>query len=251
MLYLHDVWVNWFEGEENAYNVAAFHEWRKDDKIELLEQVPLLYITEELFLYIENDMQDLPETLLNKIYKRGFIRKGQNKIVLEYGCILTDGRDVIAIDTLGYAIPIRKSRLIPRQEKIVYDMIKDIDVSVFKLSIKHYKKKYSILSMKPRLIYGLTRRERQLKHVLMITLDQLRTANNIEELKYWLTEWNPGKFPNLGYMDKREVWQMLYDGIQTGWTKRHEEIGSKLIRGQPFLENMWHLEQKQNTSKLK
>ena len=24
MLYLHDVWVNWFEGEENGYNVCHF-----------------------------------------------------------------------------------------------------------------------------------------------------------------------------------------------------------------------------------
>ncbi|HEX6923002.1 MAG TPA: DUF3603 domain-containing protein, partial [Bacillales bacterium] len=31
MQYLGDVWVNWFEGEENGYNVCDFHEWRKDD----------------------------------------------------------------------------------------------------------------------------------------------------------------------------------------------------------------------------
>jgi hypothetical protein len=34
MLFLHDVWVNWFEGEENGYNVCHFHEWRKDDSVE-------------------------------------------------------------------------------------------------------------------------------------------------------------------------------------------------------------------------
>ncbi|MCT4572190.1 DUF3603 domain-containing protein, partial [Bacillus thuringiensis] len=44
MLYLHDVWVNWFEGEENGYNVCHFYEWRKDDTIELLDQVPLLKV---------------------------------------------------------------------------------------------------------------------------------------------------------------------------------------------------------------
>ena len=35
MLFLHDVWVNWFEGEENGYNVCHFHEWRKEDTVEL------------------------------------------------------------------------------------------------------------------------------------------------------------------------------------------------------------------------
>lgn len=40
MLFLHDVWVNWFEGEENGYNVCHFHEWRKEDTVELLDQTP-------------------------------------------------------------------------------------------------------------------------------------------------------------------------------------------------------------------
>lgn len=79
MLYLHDAWVNWFEGEENGYNVCPFHEWRKSDSIELLDQVPLLYISSELFEYIENDIRELPKDLLDSIYKRATIRKGQKK----------------------------------------------------------------------------------------------------------------------------------------------------------------------------
>ena len=55
MLYLHDVWVNWFEGEENGYNVCHFYEWRKDDTIELLDQVPLLKVDSTLYHYIENE----------------------------------------------------------------------------------------------------------------------------------------------------------------------------------------------------
>ena len=50
MLFLHDVWVNWFEGEENGYNVCHFHEWRKEDSVELLDQVPLLKVQSPLFL---------------------------------------------------------------------------------------------------------------------------------------------------------------------------------------------------------
>lgn len=251
MLYLYDVWVNWFEGEENGYNVAHYHEWRKDDKIELLDKVPLLYITKEIFQYIENDMQDLPEQLLNKIYKRGYLRKGQERIPLDYACIITDGEETIAIDTLAYHIPIRKSRLIPRQEKMVFDMIKETRVNKFSIPIAAYKKKYNILSLNPKYIFGLTRRERQLKHVLMITLDQLRTTNNIDELKYWLTEWNPTEYPYLRFMDKETVWQALYQDVKIGWSKKHEDLTGKLIKGQPFLEKMWELENQQNVSELK
>jgi len=255
MLYLHDVWVNWFEGEENGYSVCYFHEWRKEDGIELLDQVPLLYITEELYNYIENDMHELPKALLDNIFKRAYLRKGQERTVLEYACIVTDGNDILAFDTIGYQIPIRKSRLIPRQEQLVFDMIENTKPNGFKFDSKKYQKEYHMLSMAPELIFGLTRRERQLKQLLMMSLDQLRTTNNLEELRYWLTEWEPKKYPFIRFMNEDKVWQALYDGVKEGWSPRHEDLCSKLIKGQPFLEEMWELEQtegqKQDTTKQK
>lgn len=253
MLYLHDVWVNWFEGEENGYNVCYFHEWRKDDGIELLDQVPLLYINKALYNYIENDMHDLPKPMLDSIYKRAYIRKGQERTVLDYACVVTDGNDIIAIDTIGYKIPIRKSRLIPRQEQLVFDMIENTKQQSFKFDGSEYKKEYHMLSMPPELVVGLTRRERQLKQLLMMALDQLHTANNLEELRYWLTEWNPKEYPYIRYMDEEKVWQALYNGVKYGWSKAHEDLCGKMIKGQPFLEKMWEIEQKQeqNTSKQK
>lgn len=243
MLYLHDVWVNWFEGEENGYNICFFHEWRKSDKIELLDQVPLLYISSELYNYLENDMQDLPKSMLDTIYRRAYLRKGQKRMPIDYACVITDGVGILALDTVSYEMPIRKSRLIPRQEQVVYDMIKTTKQQSFKIDLRAYEKEYHILSMPPEQVFGLTRTERQLKQLLMMALDQLRMTSHIEELRYWLTEWNPKKYPEIRYMDKDEVWTALYNGIKLGWTSTHEEFGEKLIKGQPFLEKMWELEQ--------
>ena len=125
MLYLHDVWVNWFEGEENGYNICHFHEWRKDDGIELLDQVPLLKISTTLFDYIENDLSELPQALLNDVFQKAYARKNHERIQLDYCFIVTDGTGILAVDTIGYHIPIRKSRLIPRQEQIVYEMVEN------------------------------------------------------------------------------------------------------------------------------
>lgn len=252
MLYLHDVWVNWFEAEENGYNVCSYHEWRKEDKIELLDQVPLLYIKESLYNYIENDMQDLPEDLLHRIKKRAYGRKGQIRVPLDYATVVTDGKNILALDTGGYKIPIKKSRLIPRQELIVYNMIKNRNKRTFKFNSKNYTKKHHILSMAPELIFGLTRRERQLKQLLMMALDQLRIKNNLEELRYWLTEWNPKKYPFIRFMNEKQVWRALYSGVKIGWSDDHESFGKKLIKGEPFLEQMWHFEKidEQNTTKL-
>lgn len=253
MLYLHDVWVNWFEGEENGYSVCHFHEWRKEDKIELLDQTPLLYITEALFDYIENDMSELPKPLLDVIYRRAYTRKGQDRSVLDYACVVTNGNDVLAMDTIGYQIPVRKSRLIPRQEQLVFDMIKKTKPQSFSFTGDDYEKEYHMLSMPPEMVFGLTRKERQLKHLLMMGLDQLRTANNLEELRYWLTEWDPKKYPYIRYMNEERVWDALYSGVKDGWSLAHEELCAKLIKGQPFLEKMYEMEngRETNTSKLK
>lgn len=249
MLYLYDVWVNWFEGEENGYDVSYFHEWRKTDRIEMLDQVPVLYIDERLYRYIENDMQDLPRKLLETIYKRAYIRKRQERIALDYACIITDGNDMIVVDTIGYQIPLRKSRLIPRQEQLIYDLIKHKKQVNYTMPNKMYEKKYNILSLEPQYIYGLTRKERQLKNILMIALDQLRTTNNIKELRYWLTEWDPQKYSLLHVMNEDQTWKTLFNSVRKGWSSSHEELTKKLIKGQSFLENKWDIEQDYEQSK--
>src|SRR5699024_12720128 len=100
MLYLYDVWVNWFESEEKGYNVCYFHEWRKDDNIEILDQVPFLYITDHLFDYIENNLSSLPSHQLEMIHKRAYVRKGQKREPVEYACVDSTGQDVLVIDTV-------------------------------------------------------------------------------------------------------------------------------------------------------
>lgn len=251
MLYLHDVWINWFESEENGYQVAHFHEWRKEDKIELLDQTPLLYIKKDLYNYIENDLQEIPSGLLDTIYKRSYTRKGQNRTVMDYVCVITDGEEALAFDTIGYSIPMRKSRLIPRQEQLIYDMIKHVKPQGFGFKAKHYEKEYHILSMPPEQVFGLTRREREIKQILMMALDQLRTTNNLEELRYWLTEWDPKQYPFIRYLNEDEVWERLYNGVKEGYSPNHEEFCAKIVRGQPFLEKLWVLESEyaQDTSK--
>lgn len=242
MLYLHDVWVNWFESEENGYQVARYHEWRKEDKIELLDQTPLLYIKKELYEYIENDLQEMPTGLLDTIYKRSFTKKGQTRSIIEYACVVTNGNESLVIDTIGYTIPVRKSRLIPRQEQLVYDMIKSVKPQTFGFKLRGYQREYHILSMSPEQIHGLTRREREIKQILMIALDQLRTTGNLEELRYWLTEWDPKQYPSVRYLNVDEVWKKLYDGVKDGYSLNHEELCAKMVRGQPYLEKLWDIE---------
>lgn len=241
MLYLHDVWVNWFEGEENGYNVCQFHEWRKEDTVELLDQTPLLKVETPLFHYIENDLAELPQQLLEDIYQKSFIRKNHERIQLDYCFVVTDGTGILAVDTLGYHLPIRKSRLIPRQEQLVYDMVEGIESAKYTFEMTP-PKEYHILSPDPMLMKGLTRKERQLKQLLFMALDQLHSTGNPAEIRYWYTEWNPGQYREIQKQDFDYVWNKLYEEAKEGWTARHEHLCERLAKGQPFFEKLWEFE---------
>lgn len=251
MLYMHDIWVNWFEGEENSYSVCHFHEWRKEDTIDMLDQVPLLYITDELFAYIENDMDELPKALMQKIHKKSYARKGQTRETLDYAAVVTNGQEILVFDTIGYQIPVRKSRLIPRQEQLVFSMIEKKLPESFGYAKGDYEKEYHILSMSPDMVRGLTRKERQMKQLLMIALDQLKNTDNPNELRYWLTEWDPKSYQNFNEVDEDDVWQRLYNGVRDGWGKQQEELCRKMVKGQAFLEKMWELEVGEEENTLK
>lgn len=243
MLYLHDVWVNWFEGEENGYNVCHFHEWRKDDGVELLDQVPLLKIDPVLYNYIENDLAELPQSLLDEIYQKAFLRKNHERCQLDYCFVVSDGKGIIAIDTLGYNIPIRKSRLIPRQEQIAYEMMENHEVLSYTFtSAAKQKKEFHILSPQPELMRGLTRKERQLKQLLFMALDQLYSSKNVAEVRYWFTEWRPDLYEFIQHLEFDEAWEQLYEESKDGWSVMHESFCENLIKGQPFFEKLWDME---------
>jgi hypothetical protein len=242
MLYLHDVWVNWFEGEENGYNVCQFHEWRKDDVVELLDQVPLIKVEPILFNYIENDLSELPQQLLDDIFQKAYLRKNHERVQLDYCFVVTDGEGILAVDTIGYNIPIRKSRLIPRQEQLVFEMTSTHEANRFYFSHATQVKDFHILSPEPRLMKGLTRKERQLKQILFMALDQLHTSNNEAEVRYWFTEWCPEQYSTIQALNFEQAWEQLFEETKGGWSKKHETFCENLIKGQPFFEKLWEME---------
>lgn len=242
MQYLGDVWVNWFEGEENGYNVCDFHEWRKDDPIELLDQVPILKIESQLFSLVENDLRDLPGGLMEDVHNKSYIRKNNQRKAIEYCFIATDGERIIAVDTMGYRIPVRKSRLIPRQEQAVFERMKNEQPTHYDFEDDFQDKAFHILSPDPRWMRGLTRRERKLKQLLLMALDHLHATGSTAEVRYWYTEWVPKKYFEIQMMDFRTAWQQLYDEVKKGWSRRHYDMCERMVKGQPYFENIWEME---------
>lgn len=242
MVHIRDVWINWFEGEENGYNVCQFFEWRKEDKIELLDQVVIIKMTTKLFDYIENNLEELPEELRNDVFQKSFQRKNNQRLELDYCFIATDGQKVLAVDTLGYHTPIRKSRLMPRQEGIVLELALNEMVKDYYLEYIDVPREYHILSPDPMHMSGLIRKERQLKQLLFMVLDQLYSIGNTAEVRYWYTEWSPARYEVIQQMDFEEAWHCLFNELKYGWTTHHYQLCERMIKGQPFFAKLWELQ---------
>lgn len=251
MLYLYDVWVNWFDGEEKGYNVCQFHEWRKNDTIDILEQVPCLHITEGLYDQIENSLAEVPGALLHKIHNKTIFRIGQNREKVDYASIVTDGKGVLLFDTANYRVPHKKSRLIPKQEQRVLEMIQKTKAYDFPFKKNYEQVQNNLLVLDESLVMGLTRRERQLKRLLMIALYQLKSTENYIALCYWLSEWNGSNTLHFCEGNSDSVWQLLHDELKYGWSEAHEKLCEQLIKGNHLLETYWELEMShsQNISK--
>ena len=240
MVYLHDIWVNWFDGEECGYNVCEFHEWRKSDSIELLDQVPVILLEKDLYHVIENSLEELPEQLLTDIYHQTFIKKGTERLSLECVAIVTDGERILAFDTIGYTVPIRKSRLAPHQERAVLVAVNDEVPHQYQVvSTDEIKKEGTALTPHPKTMQGLTRKERQLKRLLLLSLEQLYLSKNISELRYWFTEWFPERYDEALILEFEVAWKELFERAAYSWSKGHEELCEKMIKGQVYLENLW------------
>src|SRR5699024_3925374 len=108
-------------------------------------------------------------------------------------------------------------------------------------------KEYHILSPSPDTMNGLTRRERRLKQLMFMALDQLHTMKNTAEIRYWYTEWSPGVYQNIQHDTFEIVWNKLYNDVKYSWSVQHENFCKHLIKGQPLFEKMWELEQREKT----
>lgn len=235
MIFMNDIWINWFEGEDKGYNVCSFYEWRKEDDIQLIDRIPILHVEEQLYQYIENDLDDLPKKLLSLIENQTIVKGKREK----YATIVTDGVNVLVFDTLGYSIPLRKSRLIPRHERHALRLIRSMPKQTFPLKIKKERKTDHIFSLASEVMYGLTRRERELKQLTMMALDQLREGNNLSEVRYWLTEWEPEQYDFICKLSFQAAWKKIFQHLYRGWSKKHEEFCQEFVKGNLLFEQLW------------
>jgi hypothetical protein len=235
MLYLHDVWVNWFEGAIKSYEVPEFHEWRKNDPINLLDQLPFFLVKEGFFDYVQDGINPLSTDLVETIRGNGYIRRNNKRIAINVFAI-TDGERVLAVDLLDSNTPQKKSRLIPRQEEELLKKVKGERPTKFEYTPIPEDNEVDFTIPPEAFMRGLTRKEREKKSLLFEALLLSFADENISKLRYWYSEWDCKSMESIRGYNSKELMMRLIKEISIGWHKGHEELLKVVVKGDPYLE---------------
>ncbi len=184
MNYYYDIILNWNENE--AYE---FYEWNDTDYLELIKKIPLIRIKHKVFLdLVSNKIKVSPE-FLNMIQDKTLI-SGKNLINnITYAALLTDNKNVIAIEFDKEGNSISYSKLLIDDELNVLE-------STFNL--KEYNLEYEILNKLP--LNSNIRQENEAKKVISLEINNLYQKKDLSKLKYLYYEFKKEKSDDASYI---------------------------------------------------
>ncbi len=199
MNYISDVIVNW-QKDNDLYD---FYEWNINDKIEVLNYLPVIKISFLDFYKIKRYKVSLNEEFVNLIKKDRLFGYDYNI------CIITNRVEAIAI-------AIDKNNVVKEKSKLYFDTERE----VLDLNLKETQVEITIIE-KTKLTQeiGLTRKEKENKKYIIQKLETLIKNNDIEQIRYLYYEWFEDFNYNFDNMGKK-----LINAINKGWNEKHEKL---------------------------
>lgn len=243
MKYVHDIHVNWVDGGSRKHEIPEYFEWKDEDPIELYDTIPAIAVTSKVFNILEDGYVEIPFNLLNEIHKvaKRINPDTQRKNTVEYCFIISDRKKVLVINTEGDNRPNLKSRLVPRMELFILNEMKDEPTYQLDIQPDEFEEyddsslEARFLSVNPSNYIGLTRTEREMKQIVLDCLFNLNCSENLAEVKYWYIELFPEMIGDeeLKTATHEMLINDLFDYLKEGWTKRHEEWGTLMVKVAP------------------
>ena len=169
MNYYYDVLLNF---QDNFY---MFYEWEEFDIIEYFKKIPLFHIDSKTLSNMILKIVKVDADFLSAIENKTKLK--QNKY-LKYSCIISDGKNSVAILFNDDGLVINKSSLTVEDE---------LNINEFVFSISKSKINYEIIS--DDVFYKETRQELKIKKVLKLEIDGMYKQKNYSKLKYIYLEW--------------------------------------------------------------
>ena len=184
MNYYYDIILNWNEGE--AYE---FYEWNDYDYLELIKKIPLVKVKHKFLLdLICNDIK-VEESFLEMIEGKTLVSDKKNFKKIEYACLFTDTKNVIALEFNGEGISISRSNLLIDDDLNVLEVI---------YGMKETNLNYEILKKIEET--QTLRQEREAKKLILLEINNLYNNKEIDKLKYLYYEYKKENIDDIDYI---------------------------------------------------
>ena len=169
MNYYYDVLLNF---QENYY---MFYEWDESDIIEFSKKIPLFHVDTLVISDAMTKILEVDIDFLKQIENKTKLK--QNKF-LKYACIISDGKNIVALEFDESGKVINKSSLIIEDELNINEFIYSISKSNINYKIIENCKKEKE-----------TRQELKIKKILKLEINDIYNKKNYSKLKYLYLEW--------------------------------------------------------------
>ncbi len=184
MNYYYDIILNW--GENKAYD---FYEWNDYDNLELLKKIPLIKLKHKTFIDLISNKIKVSSDFLDSIHDKTLVSDKKNIKRIEYACLFTDTKNVIALEFNKEGLTMNRSKLLIEDElnvlEIIYGM-KDTDI------------KYEIIEKLQ--IDNTLRQISEAKKLILLEINHLYQEKEIAKLKYLYYEYKKENVDNMEYI---------------------------------------------------
>lgn len=169
MNYYYDIILNY---QENYY---MFYEWDEEDCFDIIKKIPIFHVSSQTITSFLYNIIKVDSSFLKLIENK--TKTKQNTILL-YSCIISDGKNNLALEFNKLGEVINKSSLQVEDEINLNEYICGIELFKINYKIIKYQKPSSNI-----------RQEEKIKRILNIEINNMYKNKEYSKLKYIYLEW--------------------------------------------------------------
>lgn len=198
MNYYYDVILNW-----NEFSPYSFYEWNDSDYLELIKKIPFIKIKHKNLIDIYSNNIKVDKEFLNSIKDKTLVSDKDTLCKINYACLFTDNKSVIAIEFNDNGESINRSKL------LIEDEINALEIS---FSLKEMEVNYEVIDS----IYEhkSLRQVEEAKKIITLEINNLYQNKELSKLRYLFYEYKGEKSTDL---DK--IYETLMRDLDSNFTE--------------------------------
>lgn len=198
MNYYYDIILNWSE-----IIPYSFYEWNDYDYLELIKKIPLIKIKHKSLIDIWNNNIKINSNFLSIIKDKTLV-SGKNSICkINYACLFTDNKNVIAIEFNENGESINRSKLLLDDEMNVLEI---------SYSLKEEEMEYEIIG---KLVENKDLRQvSEAKKLIVLEINNLYQNKDLSKLRYLYYEYKGEKSTDI-----EKIYNTLKEELETSFNE--------------------------------